>query len=75
MNIVRDAQWHDMILSDRRIKGHRRIGEMGAAFCLENNKRNRVVDSEVMLELFRRNPAEFFHRYPTVDETQIHCYT
>ncbi|XP_023217030.1 histone-lysine N-methyltransferase SETMAR-like [Centruroides sculpturatus] len=39
------------------------------------NKRNRVVDSEAILALFRRNPDEFLRRYITVDETWIHYYT
>ncbi|XP_067131309.1 histone-lysine N-methyltransferase SETMAR-like [Centruroides vittatus] len=39
------------------------------------NKRNRVVDSEAVLALFRRNPDEFLRRYITVDETWIHYYT
>ena len=41
----------------------------------EENKRNRVVDSEAILALSRRNPEEFRRRYITVDETWIHHYT
>lgn len=41
----------------------------------EENKRNHVVDSEVMLALYHRNPVEFLRRYVTVDETWIHYYT
>jgi len=33
------------------------------------NKRDRVIDSEAVLALFRRNPHEFLRRYITVDET------
>ena len=40
----------------------------------EENERNRVVDFEAILALFRRNPGEFLHRYTTVDETWIHHY-
>ncbi|XP_011148888.2 putative uncharacterized protein FLJ37770 [Harpegnathos saltator] len=39
------------------------------------NKRNRVVDSEAILALFRRNPDEFLRRYITVEEKWIHHYT
>lgn len=39
------------------------------------NKRNRVVDSQIILELFRRDPDEFLRRYITVDEIWIHYYT
>ena len=39
------------------------------------NKRNRVVDSEAVLALFRRTSDEFLRRYITVDETWIHYYT
>ena len=35
---------------------------------LEENKRNRKVDSEAILALFRRNPDDFLRRYITVDE-------
>ena len=38
----------------------------------EENKRNRVVDSDAVLALFCRNPDEFLSRYITVDETWIH---
>ena len=41
----------------------------------EENKRNRVVDSEAILALFRRNPDEFLRPYKTVDERWIHHYT
>lgn len=41
----------------------------------EDNKNNRVVDSEAVLAILRRNPKEFFRRYITVDETWIHYYT
>ena len=41
----------------------------------EENKCNRVVDSEVSLALCLRNPDEFLSRYITVDETWIHHYT
>ena len=40
-----------------------------------NQKRQRVVDSERCLELFRRNKPNFLHRYVTMDETWIHHYT
>ena len=40
----------------------------------EENKRNRVVDSEAILALFRRNPDEFLRRYITMDEARIHLY-
>ena len=40
----------------------------------EENKRNRVVDSEAILVLFRRNPDEFLRRYIAVDETWMHHY-
>ena len=38
-------------------------------------KRQRVVDSERCLELFRRNKPNFSRRYVTMDETWIHHYT
>ncbi|KAJ0178113.1 hypothetical protein K1T71_005936 [Dendrolimus kikuchii] len=38
-------------------------------------KRQRVVDSERCLELFRRNKPVFLRRYVTMDETWIHHYT
>ena len=41
----------------------------------EENKRNRVVDSEAIFTLFRHNPDEFLRRYITVDETWLHHYT
>ena len=41
----------------------------------EENKRNRVVNSEAILALSCRNPDEFLRRYITVDETSIHNYT
>ena len=41
----------------------------------EENKRNRVVDSEAILARLRRNPHEFLRRYITVGETWIHFYT
>ena len=41
----------------------------------EENKRNRVVDSEAILALFRRNPDEFLRRYIIVAESWIHHYT
>ena len=41
----------------------------------EENKRNRVVDSEAISVLFRRSPGEFLRRYITVDETWICHYT
>ena len=34
----------------------------------EENKRNCVVDSEVILTFFRRNPDEFLRRYITANE-------
>lgn len=36
---------------------------------------NRVVNSEVMLALFRCNAADFLRRHITVDQTWIHYYT
>ena len=40
----------------------------------EENKRNRVVDSEAILAFLRRNTQEFLRRYITVDETWVqHC--
>ena len=41
----------------------------------EENKQNRVVDSETILALLRRNPDELLRRYMTVDGTWIHHYT
>ena len=41
----------------------------------EENKRNRVVDSEAILALFRCNPDEFLRRYIIVDQTWIYHYT
>ena len=41
----------------------------------EGNKCNRVIDSEVILALFRRNPDEVLRLYITVNETWIHRYT
>ncbi|CAK9806326.1 hypothetical protein ANTPLA_LOCUS4839 [Anthophora plagiata] len=41
----------------------------------EENKRNRVIDSEAGLALFRCNPDEFLRRYITVDEISIHYDT
>ena len=41
----------------------------------EKNKRNRVVDSEAILTLFRHNPDNFLRRYITMDEIWIHHYT
>lgn len=35
---------------------------------LVENKRNRVIDSEATLAIFRRKPDEFLHRYITVSE-------
>ena len=40
-----------------------------------DQKRQRVVDSESCLDLFRRNKPNFLHRYVTMDETWIHHYT
>ena len=40
----------------------------------EENKHNRVVDSQAILVFFRRNPEEFLRRSITVDETWIHHY-
>ena len=44
-------------------------------FLLKENKRNRLIDSEAVLALFRRNPDEFLRRYITMHETWIHRYT
>ena len=41
----------------------------------KENKRDRVLDSEAILALFRRNPDEFLRRCITVNETWIHHYT
>ena len=41
----------------------------------EENKRNRVVDSEAILAFFCSNPDEFLRRYTTVDEAWIYHYT
>ena len=41
----------------------------------KENKRNRVIDSEAILALFRRYPNDFLRRYIIVDETRIHLYT
>ena len=35
----------------------------------EENKRNRVVDSEAVFTLFCRNPDELLHQYITADKT------
>ena len=40
-----------------------------------DQKRQRVVDSEHCLELFRRNKPNFLRRYVTMYETWIHHYT
>ena len=40
-----------------------------------DQKRQRLVDSERCLELFRRNKPNFLRRYVTMDETWIHHYT
>ena len=40
-----------------------------------DQKRQRVVDSERCLELFRRNKPNCLRRYVTMDETWIHHYT
>ena len=40
-----------------------------------DQKRQRVVDSERCLELFRRNKLNFLRQYVTMDETLIHHYT
>ena len=40
-----------------------------------DQKRQRVVNSERCLELFRRNKPNFLRRYVTMDETWIHHYT
>ena len=40
-----------------------------------DQKRQRVIDSERCLELFRRNKLNFLRRYVTMDETWIHHYT
>ena len=40
-----------------------------------DQKRQRVVDPERCLELFRRNKPNFLRRYVTMDETWIHHYT
>ncbi|XP_025269033.1 protein GVQW3-like [Camponotus floridanus] len=39
------------------------------------NKHVRMTISKQCLDLFKRNPREFFRRYVTVDETWIHHYT
>ena len=44
-------------------------------FFSEENKRNRVVDSEAILAFFRGNRNEYLRRYISVDETRIHHYT
>ena len=43
-------------------------------FLSKENKCNRLIDSEAILALFRRNPDEFLPRYITVHETWIHRY-
>ena len=40
-----------------------------------DQKRQRVVDFERCLELFRRNKPNFLRRYVTMEETWIHHYT
>ena len=40
-----------------------------------DQKRQRVVDSERCLELFRRNKPNFLRQYVTMDKTWIHHYT
>ena len=42
---------------------------------LDENKRNRVVESEAILALYHRNPGEFLRRYITVNQTWVHHYT
>ena len=55
--------------------GVKKSRQDGCRGCSEENKRNRVVDSEAILALYRRNPDEFLRRHITVDETWIHHYT
>ncbi|GBN15894.1 Histone-lysine N-methyltransferase SETMAR [Araneus ventricosus] len=42
---------------------------------LMENKRNRVINSDAGLVLFRRNPDEFLRRYITVDAKWMRYYT
>ncbi|KAM8718903.1 hypothetical protein ACLKA7_011582 [Drosophila subpalustris] len=37
-------------------------------------REKRVADSKSCLDMFNRNPSEFFRRYITMDETWIHHY-
>ena len=73
---------YDMFLSNRRIKVREIIeardisqGTVLPHLLSEENKRNRVVNSEAILALFRRNPDKFLRRYITEDETWIHHNT
>lgn len=40
-----------------------------------DQKRNRVQTSQLCLDMFNKNPNEFFRRFVTVDETWVHFYT
>lgn len=40
-----------------------------------DQKRKRVVTSQLCLNMYKRNPREFLRRFVTVDETWIHYYT
>ena len=54
---------HGMALSDWRIKVHEIVEATDISQGTQKNKRNRVVDYEAILALFRRNLDEFLRWY------------
>ncbi|XP_058791405.1 uncharacterized protein LOC131664372 [Phymastichus coffea] len=60
----------------REILGMRKLSARWVPRLLTaDNKRIRVTSSGQCLELFNRNPKEFFRPYVTVNKTWIHWYT
>lgn len=42
---------------------------------IQSRIRNRVIDSERRLEIYKLSPSKFLNRFLTIDETRINQYT
>jgi hypothetical protein len=47
---------------------------MGSQCLNADQKRDRVLASQTILDRFQRDPVEFWNRLVTMDETWIHTY-
>ncbi|KAH0816471.1 hypothetical protein GEV33_006320 [Tenebrio molitor] len=63
------AKINNAVLNDRRLK----VREIAEAVKISIDRVHHILHE--ILDLFKRNPAEFLRRFITVDETWIHHYT